>query len=55
MELAGKLNPPIVHATRGREFIQYDNPFDVAMTGRLGFCSGYYAMMNCDVLLMIES
>jgi len=53
MELAGKLNAPIVHAMRGKEFIEYDNPFDVGMTGLLGFSSGYYAMMNCDVLLMI--
>jgi pyruvate dehydrogenase (quinone) len=51
--LAGKLNSPIVHAMRGKEFIEYDNPFDVGMTGLLGFSSGYYAMMNCDFLLMI--
>src|ERR1700727_4009301 len=51
--LAGKLNSPIVHAMRGKEFIEYDNPFDVGMTGLLGFASGYYAMMNCDLLLMI--
>jgi pyruvate dehydrogenase (quinone) len=38
---------------RGKEFIEYDNPFDVGMTGLLGFFSGYNAMMNCDVLLMI--
>ena len=53
MELAGKLQAPIVHAMRGKEFIEYDNPFDVGMTGLLGFASGYRAMMNCDVLLMI--
>lgn len=53
MQLAGKLKAPIVHAMRGKEFIEYDNPFDVGMTGLLGFSSGYYAMMNCDVLLMI--
>ncbi|MBV8905111.1 MAG: ubiquinone-dependent pyruvate dehydrogenase, partial [Acidobacteriia bacterium] len=53
IELAGKLNAPIVHALRGKEFIEYDNPFDVGMTGLLGFSSGYYAMMNCDLLLMI--
>ena len=53
MELAGKLQAPIVHAMRGKEFIEYDNPFDVGMTGLLGFSSGYYAMMNCEVLLMI--
>ena len=51
--LAGRLNAPIVHALRGKEFIEYDNPFDVGMTGLLGFSSGYHAMMNCDLLLMI--
>ncbi len=53
IELAGKLQAPIVHALRGKEFIEYDNPFDVGMTGLLGFSSGYHAMMSCDVLLMI--
>jgi pyruvate dehydrogenase (quinone) len=53
IELAGKLNAPIVHALRGKEFIEYDNPFDVGMTGLLGFSSGYHAMMNCETLLMI--
>jgi len=53
IELAGKLNAPIVHAMRGKEYIEYDNPFDVGMTGLLGFSSGYHAMMNCDLLLMI--
>jgi pyruvate dehydrogenase (quinone) len=53
IEVAGKLQAPIVHALRGKEFIEYENPFDVGMTGLLGFASGYYAMMNCDVLLMI--
>src|SRR6202451_596922 len=50
---AGKLQAPIVHALRGKEFIEYDNPFDVGMTGLLGFSSGYFAMMNCDVLVML--
>lgn len=53
METAGKLQAPIVHAMRGKEFIEYDNPFDVGMTGLLGFSSGYFAMMSCEVLLMI--
>jgi len=51
--LAGKLKAPIVHAMRGKEFIEYDNPFDVGMTGLLGFSSGYYAMENSKVLLMV--
>src|SRR6266550_1781110 len=53
IELAGKLQAPVVHAMRGKEFIEYDNPFDVGMTGLLGFSSGYHAMMNCNTLLMI--
>jgi pyruvate dehydrogenase (quinone) len=53
MALAEKLKAPIVHAMRGKEFIEYDNPYDVGMTGLLGFSSGYHAMMNCDALLML--
>jgi pyruvate dehydrogenase (quinone) len=53
VKLAGKLQAPIVHAYRGKEFIEYDNPFDVGMTGLLGFSSGYHAMMSCDTLLML--
>jgi hypothetical protein len=34
-----------VHALRGKEFIEYDNPYDVGMTGLLGFSSGYHAMV----------
>jgi pyruvate dehydrogenase (quinone) len=51
--VAEKLQAPIVHAMRGKEFIEYDNPHDVGMTGLLGFSSGYHAMMNCDALLML--
>ena len=53
VETAGILQAPIVHALRGKEFIEYDNPYDVGMTGLLGFSSGYYAMMDSDVLLML--
>src|SRR5437870_12738123 len=53
IEVAGKLQAPIVHALRGKEFIEYENPFDVGLTGLLGFSSGYHAMMNCEVLLML--
>lgn len=53
IDVAGKLKAPIVHTMRGKEYIEYDNPCDVGMTGLLGFSSGYHAMMNCDVLFMI--
>jgi pyruvate dehydrogenase (quinone) len=51
--IAERLKAPVVHAMRGKEFIEYDNPYDVGMTGLLGFSSGYHAMMNCDALLML--
>jgi pyruvate dehydrogenase (quinone) len=53
VELAGKLKAPIVHALRGKEHIEYDNPFDVGMTGLIGFASGYWAMKDCDTLLLL--
>lgn len=51
--VADALAAPVVHALRGKEFIEYDNPFDVGMTGLLGFASGYLAMKDCDALLML--
>lgn len=53
MALADALAAPIVHAMRGKEHIEYDNPFDVGMTGLLGFSSGYRAMESCEALLML--
>jgi pyruvate dehydrogenase (quinone) len=51
--LAGKLQAPVVHAFRGKEFVEYDNPYDVGMTGLIGFSSGYRAMEHCDALVML--
>ncbi len=51
--LAAALQAPIVHAYRGKEWIEWDNPYDVGMTGLIGFSSGYHAMMECDTLLML--
>jgi pyruvate dehydrogenase (quinone) len=53
VELARRLKAPIVHALRGKEHIEYDNPYDVGMTGLLGFSSGYAAMKGCDTLLIL--
>lgn len=53
LAVADALGAPIVHALRGKEFIEHDNPFDVGMTGLLGFASGYRAMEDCDALLML--
>ncbi|MET3726232.1 ubiquinone-dependent pyruvate dehydrogenase [Sphingomonas trueperi] len=51
--LARKLQAPIVHTLRGKTFIEYDNPYDVGMTGLIGFASGYKAMLSCDTLLLL--
>lgn len=53
MALAGKLKAPIVHSLRGKEYVEYDNPHDVGMTGLLGFASGYKAIKACDTLLLL--
>ncbi len=53
VKLAEILQAPVVHALGGKEFVEYDNPYDVGMTGLIGFSSGYDAMIACDVLLML--
>lgn len=53
LRLARKLKSPIVHAMRGKEYVEGENPFDVGMTGLIGFASGYYAMCDCDALLLL--
>jgi len=53
MRLAETLKSPIVHALGGKEHVEFDNPYDVGMTGFIGFSSGYAAMHACDVLLML--
>src|SRR5215472_19317393 len=53
IDLGGALQAPVLHAFRGKEFVEYDNRFDVGMTGLIGFSSGYRAMEHCDALLML--
>jgi pyruvate dehydrogenase (quinone) len=53
LELGGRLKAPMVHTLRGKEHVEWENPYDVGMTGLIGFSSGYYAMMDCDVLLVL--
>ena len=53
ISLAGALQSPVVHALGGKAFVEYDNPYDVGMTGLLGFSSGYRAMEHCDALVML--
>jgi pyruvate dehydrogenase (quinone) len=53
LALGAKLKSPMVHALRGKEHVEWNNPYDVGMTGLIGFSSGYYAMRDCDALLML--
>jgi len=53
LSLAGALQAPIVHTMRGKDVVEFDNPYDVGMTGLLGFSSGYRAMEHCDALLIL--
>ncbi|MER6821005.1 ubiquinone-dependent pyruvate dehydrogenase [Streptomyces cellulosae] len=53
MALARTLKSPVVHSLRGKEHLEYDNPYDVGLTGLIGYSSGYRAMEHCDALLML--
>jgi len=53
LALCERLKAPVVHALRGKEHVEWSNPYDVGMTGLIGFSSGYYAMLDCEVLLML--
>ena len=51
--LAEKVKSPVGHTYRGKPFVQYDNPFDVGMSGMIGYGAAYRAMHECDLLLML--
>lgn len=53
MEFAGRLKAPVGHALRGKEWIQYDNPYDVGMSGLLGYGAAYEATHECDLLILL--
>lgn len=53
LRLAGVLNAPVGHSLRGKESLQYDNPYDVGMSGLLGYGACYDACHEADLLLML--
>ena len=53
LELAEQIGAPIGHTLRGKEWIQYDNPFDVGMTGLLGYGAAHDGMHDADLLLLV--
>jgi len=53
LAMAGRLKAPIISALRGKEYLEGANPYYVGLTGLIGFSSGYWAMNDCDVLVML--
>ncbi|MDQ1007561.1 pyruvate dehydrogenase (quinone) [Streptomyces sp. V4I23] len=53
MQFAERIKSPVGHALRGKEWIQYDNPYDVGMSGLLGYGAAYEATHECDLLILI--
>jgi len=53
ISLAKKLNAPIAHTSRAKDFVEYDNPYNVGMTGLLGVHSGFHMMNSCDTLILL--
>lgn len=53
MVFADRVNSPVGHALRGKEWIQFDNPYDVGMSGLLGYGAAYEAMHECDLLILL--
>jgi pyruvate dehydrogenase (quinone) len=51
--LAEKVKSPVAHSYRGKPFVEYDNPYDVGMTGMIGFGMAYEAIHECDLLLLL--
>ena len=53
LQVAAALHAPVVHALRGKEFVEPNNPYDVGLTGLLGMPAGYHALMDADAILML--
>src|ERR1700690_4460843 len=51
--LAEKVKAPVGHTYRGKPFVEYNNPYDVGMTGMIGFGMAYEAIHECDLLLLL--
>jgi pyruvate dehydrogenase (quinone) len=51
--LAEKVKAPVAHTYRGKPFVEYNNPYDMGMTGMIGFGMAYEAIHECDLLLLL--
>lgn len=53
VEFAEKLKAPIAHTSRAKDFVEYDNPYNMGMTGIFGNKAGYHTLMDCDLLILL--
>lgn len=53
VQLAALLKAPVAYSFRAKLAIQYDNPWEIGMTGLLGIPSAYHAMHKSDVIVLL--
>lgn len=53
IQLASLIKSPIAYSFRGKMAVQYDNPFEIGMTGLLGLPSAYESMHESDLLILL--
>lgn len=53
LELARRLQAPVAHTSRAKDFVEPDNPYNMGMTGIFGIESGFHTLMECDTLLLL--
>jgi pyruvate dehydrogenase (quinone) len=51
--LAQRLHAPVGYAYRGKQWLEWENPNAVGMTGLLGWGGAYEAMQHCDLCLLL--
>jgi thiamine pyrophosphate-dependent acetolactate synthase large subunit-like protein len=53
LALAAKIGAPVVHTARAKDIFDDDEQYVVGLTGLIGIPSGYRAVRDCDVLIML--
>lgn len=53
LAVAEALNAPVGHSLRGKEWIQHDNPYDVGMSGLLGYGACHEALHGADLVVLL--
>ena len=53
LAMAERLKAPVAYSFRGKEFLEYDNPYATGMTGLLGTESGHYSLEKADLVFLL--